>query len=240
MADNYMQRVNPNLIIAMHYSGKALWLVLAAVFGLIGYKLYALGVQSPGNARASLPLGISFTLDNAGPGLVVMVMALLCSLIGAVKSKVELSPESIRLMATKGNDTEKNENENTKRAEILDTPWSLTEFAPMYRIPVSELVSDIEKAEIERLQGRNPLPEFWFREVSSVVYYSPRFREWLRKLPTRNFRRYNQYDQEERFDPSLPWAVRLRWGAGVTRSVDIFVYTMDQGPDQTVIHCDAC
>src|SRR5271157_3577131 len=97
-AGNYMQRVNPNLIIALHYAGKALWLVLAAVFGICGYQLYALGVKAVGNADATLPLGISFSLHNAGPGLIVMVIALLCSLVGAVKAKVELTPEASRLM----------------------------------------------------------------------------------------------------------------------------------------------
>jgi hypothetical protein len=99
---NYMQRVNPNLIIVLHYTGKALWLALAALFGIIGYQLYAVGIKSVGNADATLPLGISFSLHDAGPGLVVMVIALLCSLVGAVKARVELTPEAIRLMGHPG------------------------------------------------------------------------------------------------------------------------------------------
>lgn len=93
-AANYMQRVNPNLIVLLHYTGKALWLVLATVFGIIGFQPYAIGVQAAGDATATLPFGISFSLQGAGPGLVVMVIALLCSLVGAVKAKVELTPES--------------------------------------------------------------------------------------------------------------------------------------------------
>lgn len=97
-ARNYMQSVNPNLIIALHYAGKALWLVLACILGIIGYQLYALGVKAVGNADAILPLGISFSLHDAGPGLIVMVIALLCSLVGAVKAKIELTPDAIRVM----------------------------------------------------------------------------------------------------------------------------------------------
>jgi hypothetical protein len=56
MSENYIQRANPNLIISLHYLSKALWLLLAATFGVIGYNLYKLGVQSVGGAKANFPL----------------------------------------------------------------------------------------------------------------------------------------------------------------------------------------
>jgi hypothetical protein len=230
VAENYMQRVNPNLIIVLHYAGKALWLVLATVFGFIGYKLYALGVQSPGNAEATFPLGISFTLDNAGPGLIVMSIALLCSLVGAVKSKVELTPEAIRLMAhqegggrgTSNNDLDVSDPGVIDRIETLEIVWGLTEIAQLYRTPVADLVSEEEAAQIARLQCRKPLPEKWGEEVSSVVRGSPSFEEWLRALPNRDL--LMSGSQKSRIYSSLPWCVRLRWGSGVADSVDVFIY----------------
>jgi len=230
VAENYMQRVNPNLIIALHYAGKALWIVLAAVFGFIGYKLYALGVQSVGNAGATLPLGISFTLDNAGPGLVVMIMALLCSLVGAVKSKVELTPEAIRLMAPQEDGVRRNGNDDLDvsdpgvidRIETLEKVWGLAEIAQLYRTPVVDLVSEEEATHIAQLRSRKPLPEDWALDASSVVRDSRRFQEWLRALPKRDILTFGS--QRLLLDSSLPWCVRLRWGAGVSQSVDLFVY----------------
>ena len=232
MAENYMQRVNPNLIIALHYVGKALWLVLAAVFGFIGYKLYALGVQSVGNAEAALPLGISFKLDSAGPGLVVMIMALLCSLVGAVKSKVELTPEAIRLMAPQeggnGNDHLAVSDPGViDRIETLEKFWGLVEIAQLYRTPLANLVSEEEATEIARLQSRKPLPEEWGRDVCSVVRGSHRFEQWLRALPSRDLPTLRS--QPLRVDAAMPWCIRLRWGAGVTHSVDLFVYATGSG-----------
>jgi hypothetical protein len=227
MNDNYMQRVNPNLIITLHYSSKALWLVLAAVFGLVGYKLYALGVQSVGDAKANL-LGISFTLNNAGPGLVVMVMALLCSLIGAVKSKVELTPEAIRLTAPREDQRQPGHPNGISdpgvidRIETLERVWGLTEIAALYRVPVADLVSETEKTEIVKLQSREPLPEQWPHDVSSVVRGSRRFEDWLHALPNRDLPAFA--GQKALLDRSLPWCIRLRWGARVAESVDIFVY----------------
>jgi hypothetical protein len=77
----------PNLLFVLHYVSKALWLVLAGIFGIIGYQLYAMGIAQPGTAVVKFPW-MNFTLKDAGPGLVVMVFALGCSLVGAVRSKV--------------------------------------------------------------------------------------------------------------------------------------------------------
>jgi hypothetical protein len=223
VAENYMQRVNPNLIIALHYAGKALWLLLAVAFGFIGYQLYVLGVRSTGNATASLPFGISFTLDNAGPGLVVMIMALLCSLIGAVRSRVELTPEAIRLMAPTGGGHPNNSDPGViDRLETLGNVWGLTEIAQLYRTPVADLVSHEEATAIAQLQDRKPSPDNWSQDVNAVLRASHTFNEWIRVLPSRNLTEYG--GQKVRIDPSLPWCIRTRWGSGVAHSVDLFVY----------------
>jgi len=233
--DNYMQRVNPNLLIVLHYTGKALWLLLAAVFGVIGYRLYALGIEDVGGADAALPLGISFTLQDAGPGLVVMVIALLCSLVGAVKSKVELTPEAIRVMAPPDNREQRDGNDGPEvhdpgvidRIETLQMTWGLSEIAQLYRTPVKTLVSVGEADRIAELQHRKPLPDSWPSDVSSVVRSSERFAEWLRDLPNRDLP--SRRNERLQVDSSLPWCVRLRWGAGVSDTVDIFVYATREG-----------
>jgi hypothetical protein len=107
--------------------------------------------------------------------------------------------------------------------ENLQTVWGLTEIAQLYRTPVADLVSVAEAAVIAQLQARYPRPEKWAHDVTSVVRASPDFQEWLRTLPTRALPGVG--GQTGRVDPSLPWCVRLRWGAGVTDKVDIFVYT---------------
>ena len=228
MADNYMQRVNPNLIIGLHYASKALWLLLAASFGVIGYQLYALGVQSVGNARVNL-LGISFTLDNAGPGLVVMVMALSCSLIGAVRSKVELTPEAIRIMAARedrrrgsADDDHDSDPGVGDRISAPETVLGLREIAQLYRTPLADLVGEEEAMEIARLQIRSPQPQGWADDVSSIVRSSSRFEDWLRSLPSRDLG--TRRDGNRWLDSTLPWYVRLRWGSRVTNSVDLFVH----------------
>jgi hypothetical protein len=232
---NYMQRVNPNLIVLLHYAGKALWLVLATVFGVIGFQLYAIGVQATGDATATLPLGISFSLQGAGPGLVVMVFALLCSLVGAVKAKVELTPEAIRLMAPapepdRRSDQDIRNDEDVpdvhdtatiQGIENLNTVWGLTEVAQMYRTPVADLVSEREAAEIAQLQARKPLPDEWGNELCALVRASTHFNNWLRALPSRDLPAFG--GKTVRVDPALPWCVRLRWSAGVGTTVDIFV-----------------
>jgi len=234
-AGNYMQRVNPNLIVLLHYAGKALWLVLAAVFGIVGFKLYAIGVQAVGDATATLPFGISVSLQGAGPGLVVMVVALFCSLVGAVKAKVELTPEAIRLMApapepSRGETQESGRDDDVPDAHDtvtiqgtrnLNTVWGLVEVAQLYRTPVVDLVSANETAEIAQLQSRKPLPDGWHEEVCKCVRGSSHFQAWLRALPSRDLPAFG--GEKGRVDPRLPWCVRLRWSAGVSSTVDIFV-----------------
>jgi hypothetical protein len=89
---------NPNLTIVLHYVSKTFWLVLAGIFGVIGYNLYVLGMVYTTKASFSF-LGMKFTLEDAGPGLVVMVFALACSLIGAIRSKVEFKKNGLVISA---------------------------------------------------------------------------------------------------------------------------------------------
>jgi hypothetical protein len=97
--DTYLDRVNPNLLITLHYVGKLFWLGLAAVFGVIGYDLYALGLSQSGSAEVGVPGILSFTLKDAGPGLIVMVFALTSTVIGTIRSKVVLKPGEISFSA---------------------------------------------------------------------------------------------------------------------------------------------
>jgi hypothetical protein len=240
---NYMQKVNPNLIVLLHYAGKVFWLVLAAVFGVIGFKLYAIGVQTMGDATMALPLGISFSLHNAGPGLVVMVIALLCSLVGAVMSKVELTPEAIRIMVPPPTPDRRSDKDVSADEDVPNTHdtatiqgvhnlravWGLTEVAQLYRAPVTDLVSEREAAEIARLQARKPLPDAWGEELCRLVRGSAQFSKWLTTLPSRDLPAFG--GKNVRVNSMLPWCVRLRWGAGVSTTVDIFVCaTAGEGP----------
>jgi hypothetical protein len=65
------------------------------------------------------------------------------------------------------------------------------------------------------------LPEGWGEELCALVRGSTRFNEWLRALPSRDLPAFGGKDV--RIDSRLPWCVRLRWGAGVAATVDIFV-----------------
>jgi hypothetical protein len=100
---SYLDRLNPNLVVILHYLSKVSWLVLAALFGLVGYKLYAIGIQTTGSTTVNL-LGISFSLKNAGPGLTVMMFALACSVIGSIRSKIEFLPTKVTISAPQKTD----------------------------------------------------------------------------------------------------------------------------------------
>lgn len=97
--NSYMDRTNPNLVIVLHFISKTLWLGLAALFGLVGYKLYALGVQQTGDMEFGIPGVLSFKASAAGPGLVVMIFALACALTGVIRAKVEIGPDIITMRA---------------------------------------------------------------------------------------------------------------------------------------------
>jgi hypothetical protein len=86
-----VDRVDPNLTIERSYRLRVMWIALAAFFGLIGFALYAMGIHDLGGAKFKLPQ-LSLALDNAGPGLVVMVAALGCAVVGAIRTKVKITP----------------------------------------------------------------------------------------------------------------------------------------------------
>ena len=96
---SYMDRLDPNLAVKLHYASKAMWILLAGVFGLIGYKLYALGITQTGGAEVGIPGILTFSLKDAGPGLVVMIVALACAVVGTIRSKVTFTPELMELTA---------------------------------------------------------------------------------------------------------------------------------------------
>lgn len=98
MNDNYLDRINPNLVVSLHFLGKSLWIFLACVFAWVGFKLYAIGITAVGDAEIGAPGILSMSLKNAGPGLVVMVVALACAVIGAVRARVELTKDRVVLL----------------------------------------------------------------------------------------------------------------------------------------------
>jgi len=95
---SYLDRTNPNLALFLHFLAKLAWIILAAFFGYIGLELYKAGVSTTGSGRLSV-FGVDMTLENAGPGLVVMVVSLLCALVGAVRAKIELRPDVVTMAA---------------------------------------------------------------------------------------------------------------------------------------------
>jgi len=103
MPDNYLERTNPNLVVILHFLGKSLWILLACVFACVGYKLYAIGITAVGQAEIGAPGILSVSLKNAGPGLVVMIAALACAVVGAVRSRVELTKERVVLLGAADN-----------------------------------------------------------------------------------------------------------------------------------------
>jgi hypothetical protein len=46
----FLDRLKANLGVALPYLPRTMWLALAGIFGVIGYKLYALGLQQAGRA----------------------------------------------------------------------------------------------------------------------------------------------------------------------------------------------
>lgn len=92
-----MNSLNPNFVVLLHFLGKLLWILLAAFFGYVGLELYKMGLAG-GTEAAGKFVGIEFTLSNAGPGLVVMVIALICCLIGAVRAKIVMDGDSLSMM----------------------------------------------------------------------------------------------------------------------------------------------
>ncbi len=100
MADtSYMNGLNPNFIAFLHFLGKLAWILLAAFFGFVGLQLYQLGLASDAAATGKF-WGIEFTVSDSGPGLIVMVVSLVCALIGAVRSKLTMDSSGVAMMHT--------------------------------------------------------------------------------------------------------------------------------------------
>ena len=113
MPDNYLNRLNPNLVVILHFLGKLLWIGLACLFALVGYNLYKIGLDVSGNAEIDVTNLFSISLENAGPGLIVMVFALACSVVGVTRSKVTLKLDEVELQSAQ-TITPNEENEITK------------------------------------------------------------------------------------------------------------------------------
>jgi hypothetical protein len=232
---SYLNRVNPNLALILQFLSKTAWLVLAGLFGYIGFRLYALGVTATGGAKVKF-LGVDISLDNAGPGLVVMVVALLCALVGAVRTKIVMTPDSVQLSAHKPDSehvTVVGISEVLKGVGIpdvlndLEVVWGLTEVA-MLRVPIRAWADDVERARIHQIQHTEPLPVDWVRQLTNIARLSPGFSRFLRTLSSHVssglvLENLENADRLKSVDFSLPWCARLRWGARNSENVDLFV-----------------
>lgn len=234
---SYIERINPNLVVFLHFLGKTLWLLLAAFFGYIGLKLYSIGITTTGNAKASI-FGVEMTLNNAGPGLVVMVIALLCALVGAIRAKVVMSRDSIHL-AHPANTSDANRSDDLVVTSIRDSLtgveiphvlkdleawWGLTEVA-MIRVPVSFWASPQEQESIERVHKSDSPPEDKHYQFLRIARLSTGFRALLRDFASKERSRLLQFPNLTTLDGidfSMPWCARLRW-AGGAKTVDIFI-----------------
>ena len=219
---NYLNKTNPNLVVILHYLSKTLWVILSALFGYIGFQLYSLGIGTPGNAELVL-LGLEITLENAGPGLVVMAISLACSLVGASRARVEMTEDSLSITSPRDHKTEA---ELPRNLGVLEHSWGLTEVARV-RVPVASWASDHEQAAIQNIQWH--LPEAWPDRLSEVARNSLGFRRFLQAIQSKDFDQLGFTLDEEvckrlsGADFSLPWCARLRWGAKKSRTVDLFV-----------------
>ena len=234
---NYLNRTNPNLVVILHYLGKTQWVLLAAFFGYIGLSLYSWGISTSGGATASF-FGVKFTLEDAGPGLVVMVFSLLCALVGAVRAKVEMTEGSIKIAAPPEYAKDEASCSSTPKLfedaklpvdlSVLEHVWGLTEIA-MIRTPVAAWASDPERVAILDIQKQDELPEAWPDRLSEVARNSPGFRTFLKRIQLKQFNELGFKLDEKKYqrilsaDFSLPWCVRLRWSAHCSDKVDLFL-----------------
>lgn len=94
-----IDKIDPNLWAELNYRSKRNWIILAAIFGVIGLILYLFGISEKSGASGEFVGNLKFSLDNAGPGLIVMLFALACSLVGASRSKIEFTREKATFSA---------------------------------------------------------------------------------------------------------------------------------------------
>lgn len=149
---SYLDNLDPNLAVKWHYAVKAMWIVLAAIFGLIGYNLYALGISELGSAQGKM-LGISFTLKDAGPGLIVMIFALVSAVAGVMRSKLILKKSGAEMLSATASrpkldqsmgDQSKSDQSSTRFRLFRDFIRRLAREPSAYAILNSEGVVDIE------------------------------------------------------------------------------------------------
>src|ERR1700752_1114648 len=110
---SYIERANPNLIIILHYALKLSWLLLAALFAYIGYKLTLADIAS-GSAEIDFG-GFKMSVGGAS-GLVLMVVALGCAVVGAINSKVVMRPDMVTLQQTAARPAPQHQEENREMA----------------------------------------------------------------------------------------------------------------------------
>ena len=223
--NSIVDRTNPNLALILHFFGKVLWILLAAIFGYVGLRLYSIGITDAANVSGDL-YGLKLNLENAGPGLIVMVMALATSVVGVVRSKLEITPCGIVAIAAPVEPPSGTEPPRTP--DILENQWGLKEIA-MLRIPHSLWASEEELQAIVSIQTTLPLPDDWPRQLSEIAWGSDGFLRLLRQIRFQalhglvivdNAVLQRLYDA----DFELPWCARLRWAANNTDRVDVFVY----------------
>jgi hypothetical protein len=115
----------------------------------------------------------------------------------------------------------------------LESLWGLTEIT-MIRLPCNVWASAEEQVLLAEIAST--MPEHWSEQMSAVARNSQGFRQWLRGLSSHSWSPTNEMqvtrrDRITRIDFSLPWCARLRWGARVAGSVDVFVYATGVAPD---------
>ena len=221
---NIIDRTDPNLAIILHFCGKALWILLAAFFGYVGLRLYSIGITDSANASANV-FGVEVNLENAGPGLIVMVMALVSSVVGVVRSKLEITEGGITVVAAPVEPL--SDAELPRTLDDLEHIWGLTEVA-MLRIPLSLWASEEELNAIRSIQTTSPLPDDWPRKLSEIARNSDGFVKFLRHFRSQSLDQYAiatnpSAPRLNEVDFELPWCARLRWSASYTERVDLFV-----------------
>lgn len=84
----FVEEVSPNLALKLQFAYRLCWLALAGMFGIFGTYLYSIGITQTGDVTGGLLKLFNIQVTNAGPGLVVMVVSLIVSLIGAMSARV--------------------------------------------------------------------------------------------------------------------------------------------------------
>lgn len=108
----------------------------------------------------------------------------------------------------------------------FEAVWGLREVT-MIRMPTSTWASDIEQAQLNLIA--TTLPEEWALKMDRVARCSAGFRNWLARLSEGDWRPSEDVSvtnprELAAVDFRLPWCARLRWGGGVSHTVDVFLH----------------